>query len=228
MYAAAAPCCEPCKSVPSQGLLTMGRLLRRPADRCLSPFADGWISSAKLCAEFFSRATEGKGGDIEGADARQSASRSTAPWRTHAQTTSSCWNTLAPAGEASRPPTASIYCITQDLDADGGSSVWWDAIAIGGLGLRPPRRRLAGSACCTHASLHAGLRQDRRCLPLHAGWDFSDACSRVEPRRFPARDQGSTARRASSTQHAAGSRRYAAIYRRRPRRHCIAGSHACS
>ena len=27
-----------------QGLLTMGRLLRRPADRCLSPFADGWIS----------------------------------------------------------------------------------------------------------------------------------------------------------------------------------------
>jgi hypothetical protein len=146
----------------------MGRLLRRPADRCLSPFADGWISSAKLCAEFFSRATEGKGGDIEGADARQSASRSTAPWRTHAQTTSSCWNTLAPAGEASRPPTASIYCITQDLDADGGSSVWWDAIAIGGLGLRPPRRRLAGSACCTHASLHAGLRQDRRCLPLHA------------------------------------------------------------
>ena len=31
--------------------------------------------------------TEGKGGGIEGADARQSASRSTAPRRTHAQTT---------------------------------------------------------------------------------------------------------------------------------------------
>ena len=44
--------------------------------------------------------TEGKGGGIEGADARQSAARSTAPRRTHAQTTSSCWNTLAPAGEA--------------------------------------------------------------------------------------------------------------------------------
>eukprot|EP01047_Picozoa_sp_COSAG01_P076373 COSAG01_NODE_13389_length_1593_cov_1.113788_2_plen_189_part_00 len=28
----------------NQGLLTMGRLLRRPADQCLSPFADGWIS----------------------------------------------------------------------------------------------------------------------------------------------------------------------------------------
>jgi hypothetical protein len=47
--------------------------------------------------------------------------------------------------------------------------VWWDAIAIGGLGLRPPRRRLAGSACCTHASLMtAGLRQDRRCLLLYS------------------------------------------------------------
>ena len=40
-------------------------------------------------------ATEGKGGGIEGADARQSAARSTAPRWTHAQTTSSCWNTLA-------------------------------------------------------------------------------------------------------------------------------------
>ena len=97
--------------------------------------------------------TEGKGGGIEGADARQSAARSTAPRRTHAQTTSSCWNTLAPAGEASRPPTASVYRIKQELDADGGSAVAGDAIAIGGLGLRPPRRRLAGSACCTHASL---------------------------------------------------------------------------
>jgi hypothetical protein len=28
--------------------------------------------------------------------------------RTHAQTTSSCWNTLAPAGEAWRPPTAPV------------------------------------------------------------------------------------------------------------------------
>ena len=105
--------------------------------------------------------TEGKGGGIEGADPRQSASRSTAPRRTHAQTTSSCWNTLALAGEASRPPTASVYRIKPDLDADGGSSVWWDAIAIGGLGLRPPRRRLTGSACCPHASLldcqHASL-----------------------------------------------------------------------
>jgi len=97
--------------------------------------------------------TEGKGGGIEGADARQSAARSTAPRRTHAQTTSSCWNTLAPAGEASRPPTASVYRIKQELDADGGSAVVGDAIAIGGLELRPPRRRLAGSACCTHASL---------------------------------------------------------------------------
>ena len=97
--------------------------------------------------------TEGKGGGIEGADARQSAARSTAPRRTHAQTTSSCWNTLAPAGEASRPPTASVYRIKQELDADGGSAVVGDAIAIGGLGLRPPRRRLAGSACWTHASL---------------------------------------------------------------------------
>ena len=52
--------------------------------------------------------TEGKGGGIEGADARQSAARSTAPRRTHAQTTSSCWNTLAPAGEAWRPPTAPV------------------------------------------------------------------------------------------------------------------------
>ena len=98
-------------------------------------------------------ATEGKGGGIEGADARQSAARSTAPRRTHAQTTSSCWNTLAPAGEASRPPTASVYRIKQELDADGGSAVVGDAIAIGGLELRLPRRRLAGSACCTHASL---------------------------------------------------------------------------
>ena len=97
--------------------------------------------------------TEGKGGGIEGADARQSAARSTAPRRTHAQTTSSCWNTLAPAGEASRPPTASVYRSNRQLKAVAGSSVWWDAIAIGGLGLRPPRRRLAGSACCTHASL---------------------------------------------------------------------------
>ena len=98
--------------------------------------------------------TEGKGGGIEGADARQSAARSTAPRRTHAQTTSSCWNTLAPAGEASRPPTASVYRIKQELDADGGSAVVGDAIAIAGLGLRPPpRRRLAGSACCSHASL---------------------------------------------------------------------------
>ena len=98
-------------------------------------------------------ATEGKGGGIEGADARQSAARSTAPRRTHAQTTSSCWNTLAPAGEASRPPTASVYRSNRQLKAVAGSSVWWDAIAIGGLGLRPPRRPLAGSACCTHASL---------------------------------------------------------------------------
>ncbi len=97
--------------------------------------------------------TEGKGGGIEGADARQSAARSTAPRRTHAQTTSSCWNTLAPAGEASRPPTASVYRSNRQLKAVAGSSVWWDAIAIGGLGVRPPRRRLAGSACCTHASL---------------------------------------------------------------------------
>ena len=39
--------------------------------------------------------------------------------------------------------------------ANGGSrsAVAGDAIAIGGLGLRPPRRRLAGSACWTHASL---------------------------------------------------------------------------
>jgi hypothetical protein len=100
-----------------------------------------------------SGATEGKGGGIEGADARQSASRSTAPRRTHAQTTSSCWNPLAPAAEASRPPTVSVYRIKQELDADGGSAVVGDAIAIGGLGLRPPRRRLAGSACWTHASL---------------------------------------------------------------------------
>ena len=97
--------------------------------------------------------TEGKGGGIEGADARQSAARSTAPRRTHAQTTSSCWNTLAPAGEASRPPTASVYRSNRQLKAVAGSSVWWDAITIGGLGLRPPRRRLAGSACWTHASL---------------------------------------------------------------------------
>eukprot|EP01049_Picozoa_sp_SAG25_P004935 SAG25_NODE_323_length_9809_cov_4.314212_2_plen_88_part_00 len=33
------------------------------------------------------------------------------------------------------------------------SAVVGDAITIGGLGLRPPRRRLAGSACWTHASL---------------------------------------------------------------------------
>ena len=97
--------------------------------------------------------TEGKGGGIEGADARQSAARSTAPRRTHAQTTSSPSIMPLPAGEASRPPTASVYRIKPDLDADGGSAVWWDAIAIGGLGVRPPRRRLAGSACWTHASL---------------------------------------------------------------------------
>ena len=52
--------------------------------------------------------TEGKGGGIEGANARQSAARSTAPRRTHAQTTPSCWITLAAAGEAWRPPTASV------------------------------------------------------------------------------------------------------------------------
>ena len=97
--------------------------------------------------------TEGKGGDIEGADARQSAARSTAPRRTHAQTTSSPSIMPLPAGEASRPPTASVYRIKQELDADGGSAVVGDAIAIGGLELRPPRRPLAGSACCTHASL---------------------------------------------------------------------------
>ena len=97
--------------------------------------------------------TEGKGGGIEGADARQSAARSTAPRRTHAQTTSSPSIMPLPAGEASRPPTASGYRIKQELDADGGSAVAGDAIAIGGLGLRPPRRRLAGSACCSHASL---------------------------------------------------------------------------
>jgi hypothetical protein len=73
------------------------------------------------------------------------AARSTAPRRTHAQTTSSCWNTLAPAGEASRPPTASIYRIKSELDADGGSAVAGDAIAIEGLGLRPPRRRLTAN-----------------------------------------------------------------------------------
>ena len=100
-----------------------------------------------------SGATEGKGGGIEGADARQSAARSTAPRRTHAQTTSSPSIMPLPAGEASRPPTASVYRIKPDLDADGGSAVWWDAIAIGGLGVRPPRRRLAGSAYCSHASL---------------------------------------------------------------------------
>ena len=97
--------------------------------------------------------TEGKGGGIEGADARQSAARSTAPRRTHAQTTSSPSIMPLPAGEASRPPTASVYRIKQELDADGGSAVAGDAIAIGGLGLRPPRRPLAGSACCSHASL---------------------------------------------------------------------------
>ena len=38
---------------------------------------------------------------------------------------------------------------------NGGSrsAVAGDAIAIGELGLRPPRCPLAGSACCTHASL---------------------------------------------------------------------------
>ena len=98
-------------------------------------------------------ATEGKGGGIEGADARQSAARSTAPRWTHAQTTSSCWNTLAPAGEASRAPHASVYRSNRQLEAVAGSAVAGDAIAIGGLGLRPPRCPLAGSACCTHASL---------------------------------------------------------------------------
>ena len=100
-----------------------------------------------------SGATEGKGGGIEGANARQSAARSTAPRRTHAQTTSSCWNTLAPAGEASRAPHASVYRSNRELEAVAGSAVAGDAIAIGGLGLRPPRCPLAGSACCTHASL---------------------------------------------------------------------------
>ena len=90
---------------------------------------------------------------LTGADARQAAARSTAPRRTHAQTTSSPSIMPLPAGEASRPPTASVYRIKQELDADGGSAVVGDAIAIGGLGLRPPRRRLTGSACCTHASL---------------------------------------------------------------------------
>ena len=84
--------------------------------------------------------TEGKGGGIEGADARQSAARSTAPRRTHAQTTSSSWSIPEPAGEASRPPTASVYRIKAELDADDGSAVVGDAIAIAGLGLRPPRR----------------------------------------------------------------------------------------
>ena len=98
-------------------------------------------------------AKAGKGGGIEGADARQSAARSTAPRRTHAQTTSSPSIMPLPAGEASRPPTASVYRIKQELDADGGSAVVGDAIAIGGLVLRPPRRRLARSACGTHASL---------------------------------------------------------------------------
>ena len=111
------------------------------------------ISRTGGAALQLSGATEGKGGGIEGADARQSASRSTAPRRTHAQTTSSCWNTLAPAGEASWPPTASVYRSNRQLKAVAGSSVWWDAITIGGLGLRPPRRRLAGSAYWTHASL---------------------------------------------------------------------------
>ena len=97
--------------------------------------------------------TEGKGGGIEGADPRQSAARSTAPRRTHAQTTSSPSIMPLPAGEASRPPTASVYRIKQELDADGGSAVAGDAIAIGGLGLQPPRCPLAGSAYCTHASL---------------------------------------------------------------------------
>jgi len=99
-------------------------------------------------------ATEGKRGGIEGADARQSAARSTAPRWTHAQTTSSCWNTLAPAGEASRAPHASVYRSNCQLEAVAGSAVAGDAIAIGGLGCgRPPRCPLAGSACCTHASL---------------------------------------------------------------------------
>ena len=87
-------------------------------------------------------ATEGKGGGIEGADARQSAARSTAPRRTHAQTTSSCWNTLTPAAEASWPPHAPVYRSNCQLEAVAGSSLWWGAIAIGGWGLRPPRRRL--------------------------------------------------------------------------------------
>jgi hypothetical protein len=87
-----------------------------------------------------------------------------------------------PAGEASRPPTPSVYRIKPDLDADGGSAVAGDAIAIGGLGVRPPRRRGwldLPAVRCTHASLHAGLRQDRRCL-LQYYWDFSDACRRTK------------------------------------------------
>jgi hypothetical protein len=112
-----------------------------------------WTGTAGCAKRFTICSQLTKGGGIEGADARQSAARSTAPRRTHAQTTLSCWNTLAPAGEASRPPTASVYRKKQELDADGGSAVVGDAIAIGGLGLRPPRRRLAGSACCSHASL---------------------------------------------------------------------------
>ena len=74
-----------------------------------SQFCDHRYSRTGGGALQLSGATEGKGGGIEGADARQSASRSTAPRRTHAQTTSSCWNTLAPAGEASRAPYASVY-----------------------------------------------------------------------------------------------------------------------
>ena len=100
--------------------------------------------------------TEGKGGGIEGADARQSAARSTAPRRTHAQTTSSPSIMPLPAGEASRHHSASVYRSNRQLKAVARSAVVGDAIAIGGLELRPPRCPLAGSACmlyCSRASL---------------------------------------------------------------------------
>ena len=82
---------------------------------------------------------EKEGGGIEGADARQSAARSTAPRRTHAQTTSSPSIMPLPAGEASRHHSASVYRSNRQLKAVARSAVVGDAIAIGGLKLRPPR-----------------------------------------------------------------------------------------
>jgi hypothetical protein len=91
------------------------------------------ISRTGGAALQLSGTTEGKGGGIEGADARQSASRSTAPRRTHAQTTSSFTNTSEPAGEASRHHSASVYRSNRHLKAVARSAVVGDAIAIGGL-----------------------------------------------------------------------------------------------